>query len=94
LSSDVLTQPNDILNLVSSSSSIRSLYNRKQSTLKFADLLRGRTSSLGGRLQSYGYDTIPSHVHQCPSINERYFHGGYIVRKYGSRQVIDAIQAE
>ena len=53
LSSDVLTH---VLNLVSSASSIRSLYNRKQSTLKFADLLCGSTSSLGGRLQSYGYD--------------------------------------
>jgi len=93
-------QPNDLLNLdptISSGSSISTLYNMKKSTLKFTDLIRGRTSSLGGKLQSYGYDTIPSHVHQYPSINEKYFHGGYSVQKYGSKngqQVIDAIQAE
>ncbi|CAB4409966.1 unnamed protein product [Rhizophagus irregularis] len=100
LSSEVLTLPNDIINSdpkISDGSSIRSLYNRKQTTLSFAELLRGKTASLGGRLQSYGYETIPSHVHEYPLVNEKYFHGGYSVQKYGSRhgeQVIDAIQAE
>ncbi len=82
---------------IPASSSIRALYNRKQSLLSFAELLRGEKTSLGGRLQSYGYDTIPSHIHKHPLKNERYFHGGYIVQKYGSRhgeQVVDAIQME
>lgn len=100
LSSTALTLPADMINSdpsIPAGSSIRSLYNRKQSTLSFAELLRGKSTSLGGRLQSYGYDTVPSHIHKHPSINERYFHGGYSVQKYGSRhgeQVIDAIQVE
>ncbi|RIA94032.1 hypothetical protein C1645_735060 [Glomus cerebriforme] len=100
LSSETLTRSTDALNSdpkIPASSSIRTLYNRKQSSLSFAELLRGKTTSLGGRLQSYGYDTLPSHVHKHPLVHERYFHGGYSVQKYGSRhgeQVIDAIQIE
>jgi hypothetical protein len=100
LSSETLALPTDTINSdpsIPASSSIRALYNRKKSTLSFAELLRGKTTSLGGRLQSYGYDTVPSHIHKHPLANERYFHGGYTVQKYGSRhgeQVLDAIQIE
>jgi len=100
LSSEILTLSDDVINsdpIIAAGSSIRSLYNRKQSTLSFSDLLRGKTTSLGGRLQSYGYETIPSHIHKNPLVHEKYFHGGYSVQKYGSRhgeQVIDAIQIE
>ena len=100
LSSEILTRPTSEINSnpsIPTGSSIRSLYNRKKHKLSFAELLRGKTTSLGGRLQSYGYDTVPSHVHKHPSANEKYFHGGYSIQKYGSRhgeQVIDAIQIE
>lgn len=100
LSAEKLSLPTDTLNsdpTIPTSSSIRALYNRKQSYLSFAELLRGKTTSLGGRLQSYGYETVPSHVHKHPLKTEKYFHGGYSVQKYGSRhgeQVVDAIQIE
>ncbi|RIB15693.1 hypothetical protein C2G38_2039173 [Gigaspora rosea] len=68
-----------------SGSSIRALYNRKSNSIQFVDLLYGKTTSLGGRLQSYGYDTIPSHIHKHPLKDEKYFHGDYCVQKYGSR---------
>ncbi|CAG8773298.1 354_t:CDS:2 [Gigaspora margarita] len=80
-----------------SGSSIRALYTRKSSSIKFANLLYGKTTSLGGRLQSHGYDTVPSHIHQHPIKDEKYFHGGYCVQKYGSRHaehILDAIQIE
>ncbi|CAG8507627.1 3104_t:CDS:2 [Gigaspora margarita] len=80
-----------------SESSIRALYTRKSSSIKFANLLYGKTTSLGGHLQSHGYDTVPSHIHQHPIKDEKYFHGGYCVQKYGSRHaehIIDAIQIE
>ncbi|CAG8579787.1 9915_t:CDS:2 [Racocetra fulgida] len=80
-----------------SGSSIQALYNRKSNSIQFADLIYGKTTSLGGRLQSYGYDTIPSHIHKHPLKDEKYFRGGYCVQIYGSRyaeHVIDAIQIE
>ncbi|CAG8673286.1 1144_t:CDS:2, partial [Scutellospora calospora] len=81
LSSEILSLPTSQINAnpeIHSGSSIRSLYNRKQSNnLQFADLLYGKTTSLGGRLQSHGYDTVPSHIHKHPNDNEKYFHGGY-----------------
>ncbi|RIA87798.1 hypothetical protein C1645_827278 [Glomus cerebriforme] len=82
---------------IASESSIRALYTRKQNVMSFSELLRGEYTSLGGKLQNLGYDTVPSHVHQFPMPNERYFHGGYSVQRYGSRhneQVVDAIQIE
>ncbi|CAG8622875.1 23643_t:CDS:2, partial [Gigaspora margarita] len=80
-----------------SGSSIRSLFNRKSNNILFSDLLYAKTTSLGGRLQSYGYDTVPSHIRKHPLKDEKYFYGGYCVQKYGSRcaeHVIDAIQIE
>ena len=100
LSSEILTRSNDVINSNPANlagSSIRALYKRKQALLSFAELLRGKTISLGGRLQSYGYETIPSHIYEYPLANERYFNGGYIIQKYGSRdgeQVVNAIQVE
>ncbi|RIB01756.1 hypothetical protein C2G38_2229757 [Gigaspora rosea] len=70
---------------------------RTRQRIKRYDSVDGKTTSLGGRLQSYGYDTIPSHIHKHPLKDEKYFHGGYCVQKYGSRyaeHVIDAIQIE
>ncbi|CAG8528362.1 13132_t:CDS:2 [Dentiscutata heterogama] len=78
-----------------SGSSIRALYNRKSNSILFADLLYGKTTSLGGRLQSHGYETVPSHIHKYPFKDEKYFYGGYCVQKYGSRcaeHFIDVIQ--
>ncbi|CAJ0639893.1 12030_t:CDS:2 [Entrophospora sp. SA101] len=88
LSSEILSLPTNELNSdqsIPSRSSIRALYTRMQSALNFVDLLLGETTSFGGILQSYGYGTIPSYAHPYPKQNERYFHGGYIVQKYGSR---------
>ena len=100
LSSATLSFPTDELNnnnKIASESSIRALYTRNQNIVSFSELLRGEHTSLGGKLQNLGYDTIPSNVHKYPMPNERYFHGGYSVQKYGSRhneQVVDAIQTE
>ncbi|CAG8598246.1 14190_t:CDS:2, partial [Racocetra fulgida] len=100
LSAEILSLSTSQINSnseIHSGSSIRALYTRKLRSLQFADLLYGKTTSLGGRLQSHGYDTVPSHVHQHPLENEKYFRGGYCVQKYGSRhaeQIIDAIQIE
>src|SRR5437763_499475 len=88
LPSEILSLPTKDINSDSSiptRSSIRTLYSRVQSALNFVDLLLGEITSLGGKLQSQGYETVPSHVHPYPKKNERYFHGGYIVQKYGSR---------
>ncbi|CAG8817928.1 23415_t:CDS:1, partial [Gigaspora margarita] len=49
-----------------SGSSIRALYNRKSNSILFSDLLYSKTTSLGGRLQFYGYNTVPSHIHKRP----------------------------
>ncbi|CAG8509967.1 6663_t:CDS:2 [Cetraspora pellucida] len=100
LSAEILSLSTSQINAnpeIHSGSSIRALYTRKSNNLQFADLLYGKTTSLGGRLQSHGYDTVPSHIHQHPLGDEKYFHGGYCVQKYGSRhaeQIIDAIQIE
>ncbi|CAG8700220.1 4717_t:CDS:2 [Dentiscutata erythropus] len=99
LSAETLSFPTSQINKpeIYSGSSIRALYTRKSSNIRFSDLLYGKTTSLGGRLQSHGYETVPSHIHQHPLNDEKYFHGGYCVRKYGSQHgehVIDAIQIE
>ncbi|KAF0424077.1 t9ss c-terminal target domain-containing protein [Gigaspora margarita] len=64
-----------------SGSSIRSLYTRKSNNIQFADLLYGQTTSFGGRLQSHGYATVPSHIHKYLFKDTKYFHGGYCVQK-------------
>ncbi|GBB91512.1 hypothetical protein RclHR1_18850002 [Rhizophagus clarus] len=100
LSSATLSLSTNVLDSnieIASESSIRALYTRKKNMISFSELLRGEYTSLGGKLQSLGYDTIPSHIHKFPMPNERYFHGGYSVQRYGSRhneQVVDAIQIE
>ncbi|CAG8770392.1 6208_t:CDS:2, partial [Acaulospora morrowiae] len=60
LSSEVLSYPAKVINgdpSIPSESSIRALYARKSGTVSFDELLRGETTSLGGKLQSLGYDT-------------------------------------
>ncbi|CAG8577746.1 14999_t:CDS:2 [Funneliformis mosseae] len=100
LSLETLSIPTDTLNTneeIVFGSSIRALCARKQNELSFSEILRGESTSLGGKLQKLGYDTIPSHVHKYPLPTERYFHGGYSVQRYGSRNnehVVDAIQLE
>ncbi|EXX73269.1 hypothetical protein RirG_061750 [Rhizophagus irregularis DAOM 197198w] len=100
LSSEILSLSTTVLDNnieIASESSIRALYTRMKNMISFSELLRGEYTSLGGKLQSLGYDTIPSHTHKFPMPNERYFHGGYSVQRYGSRhneQVVDAIQIE
>ncbi|CAG8855374.1 37740_t:CDS:2, partial [Gigaspora margarita] len=82
---------------INSGSSIRALYTRNSNSIQFADLLYGKTTSLGGRLQSHGYDAVPSHMHKHPLKDEKYFRGGHCAQKYGSlyaEHVIDAIQIE
>ncbi|RIB08365.1 hypothetical protein C2G38_2211856 [Gigaspora rosea] len=67
---------------------------RKSNNIQFADLLYGQTTSFGGRLQSHGYATFPSHIHKYPFKDTIYFHGGYCIQKYGSQyieHVVDAI---
>ncbi|CAG8792150.1 15015_t:CDS:2, partial [Dentiscutata erythropus] len=54
-------------------SSIRALYNRKSNSILFADLLYGKTTSLGGHLQFHDYETVPSHIHKHLLKNEKYF---------------------
>ncbi|CAI2180497.1 14155_t:CDS:2 [Funneliformis geosporum] len=93
ISTNELNTNNEIV----SGSSIRALCARKHNELSFSEILRGEFTSLGGKLQDLGYDTIPSHVHKYPLPIERYFHGGYSVQRYGSRNnehVVDAIQLE
>lgn len=103
LSSNTLNLPINTLNLdytLHKKSSINTLYKKIRFTkLKFTDLLFGELSSLGSKLQSYGYNTIPSHVFKYPFNCEKYFSGGFIIQKYGScydenKFIIDAIQIE
>ncbi|CAG8807637.1 23165_t:CDS:1, partial [Dentiscutata erythropus] len=75
---------------VQTKSSIKNLYLYHKESLSFAELLRGKFNSLGGKLQSYSYETTPSHINQCPKEDEKYFSGGYTIKKYKS--FIDAIQ--
>lgn len=85
--------------MIHKKSSINALYKKKRLNLKFTDLLFGELSSFGSKLQSYGYNTIPSYIFKYPFKDENYFSGGYIVQKYSSgsndnERVIDAIQIE
>lgn len=60
----------------------------------FPEILRG-PSSLGGHLQSGGYDSVPGPVFPDPN-GGNYFNGGYNVATYGSRNggSVDGIQIE
>ncbi|CAG8728416.1 15401_t:CDS:2, partial [Racocetra fulgida] len=58
---------------VQTESSIKNLYLYHKELLSFAELLRGKFNSLGGKLQSYSYETTPSHINQCPKEDEKYF---------------------
>jgi hypothetical protein len=94
LSSTQLALPDNILAQPSyaAASSLRSV-----GTLPgvfFPEVLRG-ASSLGGFLQSGGYDSVPSPVNPDPN-GGNYFHGGYNVEHYGSRYggSVDGVQIE
>ncbi|CAG8587293.1 14144_t:CDS:2, partial [Cetraspora pellucida] len=50
---------------VQTESSIKNLYLYHKESLSFAELLRGKFNSLGGKLQSYSCETTP-HINQCP----------------------------
>ncbi|CAG8674679.1 28473_t:CDS:2, partial [Racocetra persica] len=69
--------------------SIKNLYLYHKESLSFAELLCGKFNSLGGKLQSYSYETTSSHINQYPK-DEKYFFGGYTIKKY--KLFIDAIQ--
>lgn len=60
----------------------------------FPEVLRG-ASSLGGHLQSGGYDSVPGPVFPDPN-GGNYFNGGYNVATYGSRNggSVDGVQIE
>ena len=60
----------------------------------FVDLLRG-PHSLGGLLEQRGFAATPSPANPA-SAGQDYFNGGYITRRYGSRDggTLSAIQAE
>lgn len=60
----------------------------------FVDLLRG-PQSLGGLLQQRGFAATPAPGNPA-SAGQEYFNGGYITRRYGSRDggTLSAIQAE
>ena len=60
----------------------------------FVDLLRG-PHSLGGLLEARGFAATPAPANPA-SAGQDYFNGGYITRRYGSRDggTLSAIQAE
>lgn len=66
---------------------------------RFAELLRG-PDSLGGRLQSWGYEAVPSPANPWPVDEEgaprSYFDGGYSTGAHGARLggTVDGVQIE
>ena len=73
-------------------STIRAVASRQ--SVYFPAILRG-VDSLGGLLQAKGVLCVPSPKHPGPG-NQKYFTGGYNVRRHGSRDggVIDGTQLE
>ncbi|KAG9305962.1 hypothetical protein G9A89_016615 [Geosiphon pyriformis] len=100
LSAKILALPVHTLNTnttIHQMSSIRALFHRMaEAKITFTSLLRADILSLGGRLQMFGYDAVPSQAHHFPTAQELYLSGGYSVRNYGSSNggKIDAIQLE
>ena len=64
------------------------------SAFAFVNIVRGETS-LGTILDSLGYECVPS-VNDPGPAGSRYFSGGYITARHGSRDggIISAIQVE
>ncbi|KAF9570360.1 hypothetical protein EC968_001861 [Mortierella alpina] len=72
--------------------------------ISFSALIRGRTESLGGMLQSEGLNAVPSPNNPAPCQECIYFFGGHTVQIHGSQQrsndnpnqrpAMDAIQLE
>lgn len=92
LSRKQLALPEAELEKLAERASIRDLARRSRGS--FVELLRG-PGSFGGLLQERGFAATPSPVNPS-SAGEDYFNGGYITRRYGSRDggTLSAIQAE
>ena len=92
LSRKQLALPDAELEKLAERTSIRDLARHTQGS--FVDLLRG-PRSLGGLLQERGVAATPSPANPA-SAGEDYFNGGYITRRYCSRDggALSAIQAE
>jgi hypothetical protein len=91
---DELDLPDEelITNAFKNKSSIRVLAD--SSTYTFINILRGETS-FGTILDSLGYACVPS-VNDLGPAGSRYFSGGYITARHGSRDggIISAVQVE
>ena len=91
---DELDLPDEELNTEAfkDKSSIRALAD--SSAFAFVNIVRGETS-LGTILDSLGYECVPS-VNDPGPAGSRYFSGGYITARHGSRDggIISAIQVE
>ena len=91
---DELDLPDEDLNTTAfkNQSSIKALAD--SSTYAFINILRGETS-FGTIMDSLGYACVPSVIDLGPA-GSRYFSGGYITARYGSRDggIISAIQVE
>lgn len=87
LSDAVLAQPSYVAQSTTRSAG-------SQSGIYFPELLRGATS-LGGHLQSGGFDSVPSPVNPNPA-GGNYFRGGWNVQHYGSLNgsPVDGVQIE
>ncbi|KAF9941753.1 hypothetical protein BGZ67_004091 [Mortierella alpina] len=79
--------------------------NAEAEKIPFSALIRGRTESLGGMLQSEGLNAVPSPKNPAPCQECIYFFGGHTVQIHGSQQhtadghpnqrpAMDAIQLE
>ncbi|CAO3569031.1 unnamed protein product [Mortierella alpina] len=79
--------------------------NTEAERIPFSALIRGRTESLGGMLQSEGLNAVPSPKNPAPCRECIYFFGGHTVQIHGSvqhtsdgstnqRPAMDAIQLE
>jgi hypothetical protein len=90
-----LANPDAILNQpqYAARSTLRAL--AQQTTLPFAELLRG-SNSFGGRLLAKGYPAVPSPAMPDPGLGNRYFDGGYNVHRHTSLSggAIDGVQIE
>ena len=72
--------------------SLRALHQRHHA-IPFERILNNDMDSLGGILQKFGYKAVPSPNYPGPN-KTHYFSGGFITKRYGSRDSgdIDAIQ--